>query len=321
MNRRVVVPIDLGCCPGDAPVRCALCAPAPEMPDPELVDAYVVSARRELAEERSDDQLVVSFLGGPPPAAPLLDALDGATFTARVRPDLFTRTDLARLVDAGASAIEVDALTFDDHALRRCGRMYGGKRIDEILAGVRAAGLEAGIVLAPGLPGTDADTLLADARRADADIARIHPVLVRSGSTLERWFTEGLYRPLSVDDAVEVCRDMLDVLEDRGVRVVRIGMQPHEAEGQVVAGPVHSSLREAVETRRILARLRVALDGTPPGAYIEIRCARPDEARTRGPENRNVAVLRIEFGLADVRVVADDGLARGEFTVVERGRA
>ena len=321
MSRRVVVPIDLGCCPADAPARCALCAPAPEMPDPELVDAYVYAARRDMADDAEKDELVVSFLGGPLPAAPLLDALDGARFTARVRPDLFTRTDLARLVDAGASGIEVDALTFDDHALRRCGRMYGGKRIDEILAGVKAAGLEAGIVLAPGLPGTDPDTLRADAHRADADIARIHPVLVRSGSTLERWFTEGMYRPLSVDDAVELCREMADTLEARGIRVVRIGIQPHEAEGAVIAGPVHSSLREVVETSRILTRLRVALDGTPPGAYIEVRCARSDEARTRGPENRNVAVLRIEFGLAEVRVVADDGLARGELTVVERGRA
>jgi hypothetical protein len=316
--RPVVLPVDLGCCPHGTP-RCALCAHGGDLPDEELLALRVEAARADLVGE---EQLLVGFLGGPPPAAPLLDALAGASFSVRVRPDLLTRADLARLVDAGCVAVELDSLSLDDHALRRCGRPYSGKRSLEILAGVRAAGLEAGVVIAPGLPGTDAEILRSDVERIVglADTARLHPVLVHAGSTLCRWYEEGLFRPLPLDDTVEVCRWLLDFLEGAGVRVVRVGMQPHECAGEVVAGPVHPSLRELVETARTLDRLRDHLDGVAPGAHIEIRCARTDESRTRGPSNQNLHALRQEFDLGGVRVVSDGALARGDLRVVDRGR-
>jgi hypothetical protein len=312
MTDAAILPIDLGCCPAGSG-RCALCAPT-RPPEPASIAHFVAAARE-------DGPVQVSFLGGRPPDEAEVAALSGAAFTARVRPDALSRTGLAQLVDAGCRAVELDACSLGDHGLRRSGRLYRGARVLEMLAGIRAAGVETGVVLAPGLPGTDAEILLDDAKRVAplTDTARIHPVLVRSRSQLARWYGDGLYRPLPLEDAVVICRDLLDVLEGAGVRVLRIGLQPREAPGRVLAGPVHPSLRELVESSRALDRLRVSLGDSSPGDDVEIRCARPDEARTRGPYNQNLTVLRREFALGSLRVVGDDALHRGEVRVIRGG--
>ncbi len=311
MTDAAILPVDLGCCAGS--VRCLLCAPVRPL-EPASIAHFV-------DEARADGPVQVSFLGGRPPDAAELAALRGTPFTARVRPDALSREGLATLVAAGCRGIELDAGSVSDHGLRRSGRAYSGARVLQILAGIRATGIETGVVLAPGLPGTDAEILFDDARRLAplVDTARIHPVLVRTRSGLARSWSEGLYAPLDLEDTVLICRRMLEIFELAGVRVLRIGLQPREAAGRVIAGPVHPSLRELVESSRTLERLRAELGETSPGEAVVIRCARHDESRTRGPCNENLRVLRREFALGSVRVVGDDGLHRGELRVTRGG--
>lgn len=314
MSRAVPVPVQLGCCP-DAP-RCVLCAPSAEPPAPETVAALCESYERDRV--RDGDDVFVAFYGGPPPADALIEPIGDRPFRVRVRPDLLTRADAARLVARGCRGIELDALTFDDGVLKAAGRRYTGARLREMVGGLRAHGVDVGLVLAPGLPGSTHDDALRDAAAAAevADTVRLHPVLVLARSRLEERHRAGFYRPMPLGAAVTVCRAMMDVLEARGVRVIRVGLQPGpDGYGRAVAGPLHPSLRELVESRRSLDRLRGLLDGLPPGAHIEIRCAPPDETRTRGPCNQHVRTLRAEFALQELRVVPDPALRRGEWQV------
>ncbi len=313
----MVVPVSLGCCP--AAPRCILCPP-PEPPSPALVDALVAHYRTERAHPA--DELIVAFFGGPPPGDDLLEAIGPLSFSLRVRPDLLSRGEAERLVARGAVAVELDALTFDDRALGRAGRAYRGALVLEMLDGLRALGVRVGIVLAPGLPGTWHDLCVEDATRAAprVDTARLHPVLVLAGARLEAAHSDGRYAPLSLGAAVTVCRDMVDVLEDEGVEVIRVGLQPGpDGFGRAVAGPAHSALRQLVEARRVRDHLLQRLDGTPPGSHIVIKCAPRDETRTRGPFNQHVRDLRAERGLADIDIEPDPALDRGQWAIEIRG--
>ena len=246
-----LVPVHLGCCP-DLPTPCLLCGPEPGPPSLEILRADIAS--------RGGTH--VGFFGGPPPPAELVSAA-GLPFVARVRPDRLTRAVLERLADSGATGIEIDALTFVDTALRACGRHYRRRLLEQQMDGIRAAGLRVGVVLAPGLPGTTHDDAIEDARRlvGCADVARIHPVLVIRGSRLARAHLEGRYRPLELHQAITTCRAMLEVLEDGGVEVARIGLQArHDGYGRAIAGPRHPSLRQLVEARRAPPPLRAAGD-------------------------------------------------------------
>ncbi|MFT4628556.1 MAG: hypothetical protein ACI8PZ_007252 [Myxococcota bacterium] len=292
-----------------------MCNPVPAPVAPETVAALVESVRRDRLRE--GEALVVGFFGGEPPSDALLEACGGLPLMVRVRPDLLSRADARRLTAAGVTRIELDALSLDRGALREAGRAYPGALVLEQAAGIRALGLEAGVVLAPGLPATDHAIAVNDAARSAGafDTARLHPVVVLDQALLREAHMDGTYAPLTLAEAVTTCRAMLDVLEAGGTEVIRIGVQQGDGLGRLVAGPRHPAIRQLVEARAALPRLRNAVRAVPRGARVVLRVARADETVTRGPFNQHIRTLRAEGGLASVRVVGDPGLPRGTLRV------
>ncbi len=304
------VPINLGCCPEPRSARCVLCNGVND------VDGSVVAAL--IDEYRSDGPLLVRYFGGPPPSDALLAPATGMPKAVRVRPDLLTRDDARRLIDAGVGSFELDVLSFSGHALRRSGRRYRAALVEEIAQGLAQMGARVGVVLAPGLPGSDRGSALADARQATAwaDFARIHPVLVLHGTELAERLHAERYLPLTIEEAVDVCREMLDILEGAGVEVIRIGQQPRpDGLARAIAGPAHPSFRQLVEGKRALDRLRGLLDGTAVASHVVIHCAPADETRTRGPSNEHLRILRREYDLQTVKVQVDPSMPRGRWVV------
>jgi len=311
-ERPRVVPLQLGCCP--SPPRCDLCARQHHL-DAELVEAHLIAAR-----DRHGGPLRATFFGGPPPSDELLEALEGVPFSVRVRPDLLSRAEARRLADRGCEAVELDALTLHDPSLRAVHRRYRGALVLEMLKGLPSFGLRAGIVLAPGLPRSSYEGVLDDAHAVAplVSTARLHPVLVLQGSGLQQVHMDGLYEPLSVAQAVTVCRGMMEVLEAHDVEVVRVGQNPSADElGRCVAGPDHSSLRELVEAMRAREVVTALLAPMPVGQAVVVRCAPADEARAHGPNHGNIVYWRSLGPFASVDVVPDPRLQRGMWRVEE----
>jgi hypothetical protein len=313
MSRRVIAPIQLGCCPEGS--RCRLCPPSPAPPTDDYISALVDHFRRERAGE--SDELRVGFYGGAPPEDSWIQAA-GVPVTVRVRPDLLSRDDATRLIAQGVREFELDVLTFSDHCLKSMRRKYPSARVETMATALREQGVRVGLVLCPGLPGSSREEALQDAHRSAglADFVRIHPALVLEYSGLQAWHLDGLYEPLDLGVAVDVCREMLEVLEAAEVDVIRIGLQPGpDGFGRAVAGPRHPSFRQLVESERALAVLRTMLSPAHRGRSIEILCAPSDETRTRGPLNSHVRTLRAEFRLKELTISATASLGRGMWRV------
>ncbi len=311
MRAIAVAPVVFGCCPGTP--RCVLCAPAPALPSPDTVAALLAATRRDRA-----DPVTVGFFGGPPPSDDLLDAIGDAPFTVRVRPDLLEPKRARALADRGCVGIEVDALSFDDQALKACRRPYRAPRVLRMLDALAALPLRLGLVLAPGLPHASSTSAIRDAHIAAPLVraVRIHPVLVFRGSQLHDNHAAGLFEPMTLNEAVATCRAMVDVFDAAGVEVVRIGVQSlSDGLGEAVAGPRHPSLRELVEAHRALDHLTTHIRDDHRGRSVVVFCAPCDETRARGPLNCNVRDLRARHGLTDLRIVPDPDLTRGLFRV------
>ena len=193
MKPDVLVPVQLGCCP--EPSRCLLCNPPPTMPA-DKVEGLVARYRAQAAPGA---HVVAHFFGGPPPTDAQVAALGGLPFRCRVRPDLLSRADADRLIAAGCTGIELDVLTFDDFALKAIQRRHRRAFVIDQARGLRAKGLAVGMVLAPGLPGTNLATCVEDAHRAAelADTVRLHPVLVLDRAGLREAHMDGRYLPLA----------------------------------------------------------------------------------------------------------------------------
>ena len=87
-------------------------------------------------------------------------------------------------------------------------------------------------------------------------IVRIYPVLVIKDTPLEEEYKNNEYSPLTVEQAVETCKDIVDLFNKANIEVIRIGLQnteeitdPQEKSSQVVAGPYHPAFRQLVEGR------------------------------------------------------------------------
>ncbi len=311
--RRSIAPLQLGCC--CEPSRCILCPPPPVWPSAEKVSALLQQVE---SESGVGGRVIAGFYGGPPPCDEQLLAAKGHEIYVRVRPDLLTKSQARRLCDAGVVSIELDALSFHDDVLRECGRRYRGALVQEMAQGLKAMGMRVGIVLAPGLPRSSHERCLQDAQRASEcfDVARIHPVLVFADSHLRELHMSGRYRALELGEGITTSLAMLEIFEEAGVEVIRIGQQPGPDElGRAVAGPRHSSLRELVESRRTLQHLRQMLAGAACREHMAIRCAPADETRTRGPFSQHIRTLRAEYGLKALDIVVDNKLCRGEYVV------
>lgn len=305
-----IAPVRLGCCREAA--RCRLCPPPPPWPT-----ADQVQQRIDVVELEGD--ATVGFFGGLPPSDDLLAAAGERAIQVRVRPDLLTRAEAARLIAAGVIAIELDVLTLDDRVLADLGRHHERARVLEMSRALRQQGIEVGWVLAPGLPGTSHHTFLRDVEAAVAagvDTVRLHPVVVWQGSGLEQDHMEGRYEPLTLAQAVTSCRAALQLLEDGGVRVIRIGQQSGpDGLGRALAGPAHPALRQLVEARRALETLSQQVRAVPQGSVLTIVCAPPDETRVRGPRNQHVRALRAQRALAGVRIEPDPTQERGSYAL------
>lgn len=54
-------------------------------------------------------------------------------------------------------------------------------------------------------------------------IVRIYPVLVIKNTELEDMYKKGDYIPLSINQAVERCKEVVKLFNDKNIEVIRIG--------------------------------------------------------------------------------------------------
>ena len=86
-------------------------------------------------------------------------------------------------------------------------------------------------------------------------MVRIYPVLVIKGTELAREYSAGEYTPLTIEQAVERCKQITYLFRKNKIDVIRIGLQntneinyKEEDGSQVLAGPFHPAFRQLVDS-------------------------------------------------------------------------
>lgn len=310
--RPTIVPVDLG----GSPTACRVRPPRRPPPTAETLRALV----RHYIEDRSPPgpvEVAVAFFRGGLPPEDLLDAAAGHALRLSCSPADLDRAGAAALVARGLTRVELELLTLDRAALRALARGYTGSRALQMVGGLREMGLEVGVVLSPGLPGTTHDDALADAARllteARPDFVRIHPALALAGSGLAALVKTSAWTPMRLGEAVTTCEALLDQFDAAGVPVIRVGLQVGpDVPDALVAGPAHPNLRGLVEARRYRRRMAAALRDHPRALPAVLRVNPRDLSCAKGTANANLKALRATLGLRVLSVEPDPVVARGE---------
>jgi hypothetical protein len=166
----------------------------------------------------------------------------------------------------------------------------------------------------PGLPGDTAEKSLASLHRVlslKADFLRIYPTLVIGGTDLADLYHVGGYSPLSLDEAVSLCKRMLVEARRAGVPVVRLGLQPTaelESPGVVLAGPFHPAFGQLVESELYFDLMRLMVAGAPGGSEVRLFVAPGRVSDAVGQKRRNLQRLAEACAITVIEVREDPGL-------------
>lgn len=186
------------------------------------------------------------------------------------RPDALEREHLSRLRGAGLNLVEAGVQSFDNRALALSRRGYTGETAREGCRAVRAAGLDLGIQLLPGMPGSTPESFLHDVAVAlslKPACLRFYPCLVIRDTPLAALWQKGLYQPWDEATTVSVLGQGLAAAWEAGVPVIRLSLAPEpDLDAAILAGPRHQALGSCIQAEAlfVLIAARVQAAGSPP---------------------------------------------------------
>ena len=174
------------------------------------------------------------------------------------RPDAIDKETLKRLKKYKVKTIELGVQSSNDYILKRANRGHTFQDVKKASKMIRWNGFKLGHQMMVGLPESTRIDEINTAKalvKLKPKMVRIYPVLIVKNTELEKEYEEGKYEPLSIVQAVEVCKDIVRIFADKNIDIIRVGLQstdeisdPENEKSEVVAGPYHPAFRQLVES-------------------------------------------------------------------------
>ena len=233
----------------------------------EIIDNYLKS----IEKERENIQIEIAFFGGSftaikeekqeellKVAYEYVKSKDVDSIRISTRPDAINKEILKRLKKYGVKTIELGVQSANNYILNRINRGHTFEDVKKASKMIRWYGFKLGHQMMVGLPESTRLDEINTAKqliKLKPKMVRIYPTLVIKNTKLEKEYEEGKYKPLSVVQTVEVCKDLVRMFTDKKIDVIRIGLQttdeisePGSRNSEVLAGPFHPALRQLVES-------------------------------------------------------------------------
>ena len=174
------------------------------------------------------------------------------------RPDYIDKKILKRLKKYKVKTIELGVQSANDYILKKAGRGHTFEDVVKASKLIKWYGFDLGHQMMVGLPESTTVDEINTAKqliKLKPKMVRIYPVLVIKNTKLEKDYNDGKYKPLTVTQAVEVCKELVKLFVKKHIEVIRIGLQPTDTitnpendKSEVVAGPFHPAFRQLVES-------------------------------------------------------------------------
>ena len=169
------------------------------------------------------------------------------------RPDAIDDGILQNLKKHSVTEIELGVQSMCDDVLKLNNRGHSARDVVDASKLIRQHGFSLGLQMMVGLIGDDREKSVYTAyeiAKLNPDFVRIYPTLVFNNTALGDFYKKGEYIPLSLDAAVNICRDISDIFDEFNIKIIRMGLYlSDEADIEnCLAGPYHPRFRELVNT-------------------------------------------------------------------------
>ena len=224
------------------------------------------------------------------------------------RPDYIDDASLKLLKKYGVTTIELGAQSFDDSVLKKSNRGHSGAQIIESSKRIKDKGFNLVIQLMPGLPGDTKEKSLASARQAvelNPDSVRIYPTVVLKNTELEKMYRNNQFTPLTIEEAIDVSKDMYAIFQKNNIDVIRIGIHPFskDEEETIIKGPYHPSFGFFVKARLkrdiLQKNIMDSLSSNPQHKPVKMKLYLPEKEKEEyvGFKRENILFLERMFGV------------------------
>jgi len=212
------------------------------------------------------------------------------------RPDWCGEAEVARLLELGATRIELGVQTLDDSVHELTSRGHGVAEVERATCLLRTSGFKVYYHWMPGLPGSSPGSDLEHSRRLFASLEfrpdglKLYPTVVIAGSELERWYLEGRFVPRTT---IEM-RDLLVDIKREVPPYVRIARLMRDIPRKyIVAGCDDLALRSTVRAKMREMDVRCRC----------IRCREYGHRRRDGWPAGNPGLVRREYSASGSREI------------------
>lgn len=230
------------------------------------------------------------------------------------RPDYIDAERLQLLKKHHVELVELGVQSLDDKVLQAAERGHTAAAVTAAMALLKQHGFKTGLQLMVGMPQQSFASVKETARQAIAlhpDIARIYPLLVIKDTPLAQTYAQGLFVPLSLDEAVTQAAWLYKELTQAGIKVIRIGLQADEelcAEGNILAGPFHPAMGELVKSRVLRDELTPRLlEQAKIRQTLTLHCPARLESKLRGQKNCNLRYWQQLLPDVEIKIVPSEG--------------
>ncbi len=228
------------------------------------------------------------------------------------RPDYIDRERLEILSRYGVRAVELGLQSMDNAVLAASKRGHDAEDAERACALVKEYGFELVGQMMIGLPASDAEKEIYTARRIcelGADGARVYPTVVFYETELCAMAQDGIYLPLTQEDAVMRTKNVLDVFDRHCVPCIRVGLCASENlsdEDEVLGGANHSAVGELAMGELYFDRICRELDTRGEdfrGKTLTVYAARGAISKVAGQNKRNKLRLCEKYGFNKIKIL------------------
>ena len=164
------------------------------------------------------------------------------------RPDAISKEILDNLLDFGITDIELGVQSMCEDVLLKNNRGHSTKHVKDAVSLIRKYPFKLGLQMMVGLIGDSKEKSVYTAgkiAKLNPDFVRIYPTLVFDNTPMAELYKAGEFVPLTVEQAVDICREVKDIFDKNNIKIIRIGLlvTENEAKENLLDGPYHPSFR------------------------------------------------------------------------------
>lgn len=243
------------------------------------------------------------------------------------RPDNIDNERLDLLEQFSVTTVEIGAQSLVDEVLNLSNRGHSSTDVKNAMETLKNRGFKTGIHLMVGLPGDNRmgyEYTIHETIALKPDMVRIHPTLVFQDTILAENFLKRKYTPLTLSEAIDLCKYALRQFDEANIPVIRLGLQTNcemEQTGAIIAGPYHPAFRSLVEESLFFDMATALLNARQASKkHVLFAVSSRDASSFRGQRNRNVHRLKELYSLKSINVCLDPDQARRTIAITLDGK-